>query len=331
MRRTEVAARIADLVGDGLLTITSPQAGWPSHGVVNLDGTRVPVSVFAGPVSLSHRDRDEYERRFQNPGQNHSIVIDPHRYPLLLGLLETDQALNIDRPVLVLADAVRREGRNTRFSVFASTASLAEAGRKGWSEDHSASGEIVRCFYPELLPAVVAALLDDAIPPAVAVQAAIEGSGLAQAAEPDIPAAAERARRAASTLVRDARFSRRVIIAYNARCAMCGLDADLVQAAHIYPAAAPGSHDEPWNGIALCPNHHLAFDRHILAVHPGTQQIIFSPDIHDRLPDESAMQAFVASTFGQLAEPADSTARPRAEMFTNRYQHFAPSYTWLKA
>ena len=331
MRRPEVVARIAELVGGGLLTIASPQAGWPSDGMVNLGGKLVPVSVFAGPVTLSHRDRDEYERRFQNPGQNHPIVIDPHRYPLLLGLLESDQALHIDRPVLVLADPVRREDRNTRFSVFASTASLAEAGRKGWSEDYSGSGETVRCFYPELLPVVVAALLDDAIPPAMAVQAAIEGSGLPQAAEPDIPAAAERARRAASTLVRDARFSRQVITAYNARCAMCGLDAGLVEAAHIYPAAAPGSHDEPWNGIALCPNHHLAFDRHMLAVHPGTRQIIFSPDIHDQLPDESAMQAFITSTFGQLAEPADNTAVPPAGMFTNRYHYFAPSYTWLKS
>jgi len=331
MRRTEVASRIADLVGSGLLTITSLRAGWPSDGFLELGGTLLPVSVFAGPVTLSHRDRDQYERRFQNPGQNHPIIVDPQRHPLLLGLLESDQALDIGRPVLMLADPVRRQGRITRFSVFASTASLAEAGRKGWSEDRSASGETVRCFYPELLPAVVAALLDDAIPPATAIQAAIEGSGLSQAAEPDIPAAAQRARRAATMLVRDARFSRHVIAAYDARCAMCGLDADLVQAAHIYPAAASGSHDAPWNGIALCPNHHLAFDRHMLAVHPSTRQIIFSPGIHGRLNDEPAVQAFVASTFGHLAEPADETARPRAEMFVSRYHHFAAAYTWLKA
>ncbi len=330
MRRTEVAARIADLVGDGLLAITSAQAGWPSHGVLNFSGNPVPVSLFAGPVTLSHRDRDKYERRFQNPGQNHPIIIDSGHYPLLCGLMEKDQALHISRPLLVLADPFRREGKNTRFSVFASTASLMEASQKGWSEDRSASGETVRCFYPQLLPVVVEALLDNAIPATMAVQAAVDGSGLSQAAGPDIPAAAERARRAATTLVRDARFSRRVITAYTGRCAMCGLDAELVQAAHIYPAAAPGSHDEPWNGVALCPNHHLAFDRHMLAVRPGTGQIIFSPNVHSQLPDDPALQAFVASTFDQLAEPTDATVRPRAEMFTSRYSHFEASYSWLK-
>jgi hypothetical protein len=331
MRRTEVAARIADLVGDGLLTITSAQAGWPSLGTLNLSGQRVPVSVFAGPVTLSHRDRDTYERRFQNPGQNHPIVIDPDHYPLLLGLLENDDALQIDRPVLVLADAFRREGRNSRFSVFASTASLAEAAQKGWSEDHNTAGEMVRCLYPPLLPVVVAALIDDAIPASTAVQAAIEGSGLAEAPEPDMPAAAERARRAASALVRDARFARRVISAYDGRCAMCGLNAELVQAAHIYPAAAPGSHDEPWNGIALCPNHHLAFDRHMLAVSPSTRQIVFGPGIHDRVPDQPDLQAFVSRTYDFLAEPSDRAARPRMEMFTGRYKYFAPAYIWLTA
>lgn len=248
---------------------------------------------------------------------------------MLLGLLESDFRLGIDRALLVLADPVRRTGRITRFSVFVSVPALLEANAKGWSEDRTTSGETVRCFLPPLLPVVVSALRDDAIPPSSAMQAVIEGAGLALAAEPEIPAAAERARRAAMTLVRDARFGRRVIAAYNGRCAMCGFAADLVEAAHIYPVSAPGSHDEPWNGIALCPNHHLAFDRHLLAVHPDTREIVFSPVIHSQVPDSPAMRAFVEGTFTRLAEPDDMASRPVTSMFSERYLYYPKVYTWI--
>lgn len=329
MRRTEVAARIAALVGQDLLTIDQLQAGWPSLGTLAVNGQPLQVALFAGSVGLSHRDRDEYERRFQNPGSDRPIVLDPQRYPLLLGLLENDPALHIEKPLLMLADPVRRAGRVTRFSVFASAASLSEANEKGWSEDLSTSGETVRCFYPQLLPIVVAALLDDAIPASYALQSVIDGSGLVQATGTEIPEASERARRAATTLVRDAKFSRRVIAAYNSRCAMCGLNAELVQAAHIYPASAPGSHDEVWNGLALCPNHHLAFDRHLLAVQPLTREIVFSPQAHSQVAEVPAMNAFVTGTFPKLAEPEDQAARPLVDMFTRRYRHFSAAYDWL--
>ena len=78
----------------------------------------------------------------------------------------------------------------------------------------------------------------------------------------DDPAAQLRARIATSRLLRDARFRKKVVSAYDARCAMCGLDLDLVVAAHILPVAAPGSMDIVPNGIALCENHHRLFDSH---------------------------------------------------------------------
>jgi HNH endonuclease len=261
VRRTITAARIADLVGLDRFTITDLQNGWPSLGTLVVDGQPLQVSLFAGRVGPTGRGRDARERRFQNPAevQHREIVLDPQRYPLLLGLLEGDGALHIERPLLMLPDPIHRAGKVTRTSVFVSVASLLEAAEKGWSEALNRKGETIRCFYPQLLPVVVAGLLEDAIPASYALQSAIEGSGLSEASGDDIAAAAERARRAATTLVRDARFSRRVITAYGGLCAMCGLDAELVQAAHIYPASAPGSQDEPWNGLALCPNHHLAF------------------------------------------------------------------------
>jgi hypothetical protein len=153
--------------------------------------------------------------------------------------------VRVDRPLIVSADPFRREGRITRFSVFVSVTTLQVALDKGWSEDLNVAGETIRCFLPPLLAVSYAADRDRAAPSTSAMQAAIEGSGLIAATAQQIPAAADRARRAGSTLVRDARFSRRVIDAYGGLCAMCGLGVGLVQGAHIYPASAPGSYDEP--------------------------------------------------------------------------------------
>lgn len=70
-------------------------------------------------------------------------------------------------------------------------------------------------------------------------------------------------RKFVSTIVRRYRaadFRRRVLGAYGFRCAMCGLQLNLIDAAHIIPVAVSGSSDETFNGVALCKLHHAAFD-----------------------------------------------------------------------
>lgn len=70
-------------------------------------------------------------------------------------------------------------------------------------------------------------------------------------------------------LVRSAVFSREVLRAYQSTCAVSGLQllsttgaAPLLDACHIVPWAV--SHDDTiGNGLALCPNLHRAFDRHL--------------------------------------------------------------------
>jgi putative restriction endonuclease len=60
---------------------------------------------------------------------------------------------------------------------------------------------------------------------------------------------------------READFRFRVLTAYGSRCAMCGVQLDLVEAAHILPVAANESTDETSNGVSLCSLHHDAFDK----------------------------------------------------------------------
>jgi HNH endonuclease len=327
--RADVVERIAELVGEDVLRITSRDSGWPAIGELIVDGAAAPIAMFAARIGLSHRDRDDVERRFQNPGTDRPIVEIPGKDLLLVGLWETDELEHVQRSLLVSADPLHRKGRTTRFSVFVSMAMLHAALVNGWSEDQNATGESIRCFVPSLLPLSYAADRDGAAPPISAMQAAIEGSGLLAANDEEVPAASQRARRAGSTLVRDARFSRRVVDAYGGLCAMCGLDVGLVEGAHIYPVSAPGSYDEPWNGLALCANHHLAFDKHLVAIDPESFGIHLHNDIRDQASRNDAVQAFVNGTYARLTEPIDRSASPRAQMFQMRYDFCVDQYDWL--
>jgi len=78
---------------------------------------------------------------------------------------------------------------------------------------------------------------------------------------------------------RDGAFRHTILEIYDYRCAACGIrvkisDAlSLVEAAHIIPFGV-SRNDKPDNGLALCPNHHWAMDRFLIA--PWTQQHLAS-------------------------------------------------------
>jgi putative restriction endonuclease len=64
--------------------------------------------------------------------------------------------------------------------------------------------------------------------------------------------------------LRAANFRSRVLTAYGYRCAFCGLQLNLVQAAHILPVNVEGSTDATYNGVAACYLHHVAYDRGLI-------------------------------------------------------------------
>lgn len=81
-----------------------------------------------------------------------------------------------------------------------------------------------------------------------------------QSAQLDQYIARERQRLASTRLSRDARFGPLVREQFDFSCAVCGVQLEIVEAAHIIPAREPDGKDEIWNGIALCPSHHELFD-----------------------------------------------------------------------
>lgn len=67
-----------------------------------------------------------------------------------------------------------------------------------------------------------------------------------------------------SRLSRDAGFRKKVITAYERRCAVTRMQLRLIEAAHILPVGVEGSTDDVTNGICLSPTYHRAYDRGLI-------------------------------------------------------------------
>jgi putative restriction endonuclease len=63
---------------------------------------------------------------------------------------------------------------------------------------------------------------------------------------------------------RDPNFRKKVYEAYNNKCAMCGIQLELIEAAHIVPHSHEVGTDDISNGVGLCSLHHTAYDKSLI-------------------------------------------------------------------
>jgi len=132
----------------------------------------------------------------------------------------------------------------------------------------------------------------------------------------DLPASRRKVMTTTLRLLRDRRFGEKVLTAYGHRCAMCGVQLRLLDAAHILPVAHPDSNDNVTNGVALCALHHRAYDMALVAF-DQTYEIIVSQDILASLAAEGrngglgAFQAVLAPT---LLLPQTQASHPSLNM-----------------
>jgi hypothetical protein len=145
--RASLVEHLAGLTGRDVLRVVDRRNGWPGIVRVRVGGDFVPAALHVGPIGLSHRGRDDVERRFQNPGQGKEVQAPGGAKPLLLGLWEEAR-----QPVLVAMDAEHRLGRMTRQSMFIPLATLHDAANRGWAEHTNTAGERITAFHPALLP-----------------------------------------------------------------------------------------------------------------------------------------------------------------------------------
>jgi hypothetical protein len=328
--RAQLFMRLVGMVGANRFQAISPLSGWPSRATLALTGGIADVALFVGPVGLSHRNRDTVERRFQNPliagvpvGEpaGKPIVIPAGTVPLLLGVWEEGS-----RPVLVAANARLREGNNARYSIFAPLEMLERAVGTGWEERTNTDGEELTAFWPELLPIYAQSVFTGVSLDAGEVSNLFDAAGVLEEPTED---SLERARKASLRLVRRKAFSKEVCQAYGNLCALCGLNFSLVVGAHIYPVTAPQSSDKIWNGLALCSNHHAAFDSHLIHVSPGTWTVRLHPKLQSGQGMNEACRNFVHTTYAQVRLPSEEVNRPRESMFTRRYDFYTTKYDWV--
>ncbi|MEZ4793891.1 MAG: HNH endonuclease [Bacteroidia bacterium] len=114
--------------------------------------------------------------------------------------------------------------------------------------------------------------------------------------------------------IRDNSFKSRILTSYSNRCAFCGVQLKLIDAAHIVPVQHDGT-DETSNGIALCALHHRAFDRNLVTFN-GDYQIIYNQSQFDKLREiglDGGADKFVGDLRAVIHLPPTVSDRPHVD------------------
>jgi putative restriction endonuclease len=132
---------------------------------------------------------------------------------------------------------------------------------------------------------------------------------------------------------RDAAFRRTILELYDYRCAACGVrvllnqQLSLVEAAHLIPFAV-SRNDRPTNGVALCPNHHWAMDRHLIAPCPDSRRKAGVWRVNDRQLDDriEGQRDLVALAGKPVIPPGEEKFFPALESLRWREEHLVTAY-----
>jgi putative restriction endonuclease len=127
-------------------------------------------------------------------------------------------------------------------------------------------------------------------------------------------------------------FRHTILEIYDYRCAACGIrvrisdDLSLVEAAHIIPFGV-SRNDKPDNGLALCPNHHWAMDRHLIAPCPDPKRRAgiwrVDPGLEARIEGQKDL---VALANQPVIPPSEEKFYPALESLRWRENHLNARY-----
>jgi putative restriction endonuclease len=132
---------------------------------------------------------------------------------------------------------------------------------------------------------------------------------------------------------RDSAFRRTILEIYDYRCAACGIrvvlesQVTLVEAAHLIPFRV-SQNDKPTNGVALCPNHHWAMDRHLIAPCPDVRRRAGIWRVNEnRLDDRIEGQRDLVALSGKaVIPPSEQKFYPAAESLRWREENINAIY-----
>ena len=114
---------------------------------------------------------------------------------------------------------------------------------------------------------------------------------------------------------RDANFRIIVYEAYQYRCAMCGIQLELIEAAHIVPHSHKKGTDEIGNGIALCALHHRAYDRSLIYFDEELNILINEKKMEylEKVGLDSGFRKFRNLAFDKIRVPENHVLRPNLD------------------
>ena len=230
-----------------------------------VDGEKVTFFV----TNISHAGRDDPdEYRIQCPGGLPEDLAG-HRASsqsvCILGYNTDTDTFTAWDPDLFLA----RSRRAQRFSLYTRLTYQLKARSEGFAIYRDSVGQNVLSFRSEFLGIYVAntepmhSATDRALQRLVRVYSdsrsgAVSGSS--------VTVSRRRINVAHSQYARSPQFRQDVVEAYENSCAMCGLQLELIEAAHLVPHAHPRGLDIVPNGIALCALHHKSLDTGLLYI-----------------------------------------------------------------
>lgn len=102
-------------------------------------------------------------------------------------------------------------------------------------------------------------------------------------------------------------FRRKVLKAYNNTCAVCEIkEPKILRASHIVPVSKGGS-DEVENGLCLCANHEIAFDKGLIKIQPNGVIQVLSDEIKELR--------------SEILYPADKSQYPSKQYLKMKYDN----------
>lgn len=277
------------------------------------------VTIFVGNIHFAKRaDLDEY--RIQCPGNLPATLNDSKLRGdtvLILGFSADVHAFSAWDPDRFLA----RNLRVQRFSVYTRLSRMQEASSQGFSTHIDTDGQVVVMFRPDLIGLYLenSTVLHQAT--AQKLRRIAEVYSNAQSGQPPVRPIVVKRQRIQITSTeypRSPKFRQEVLGAYSYRCAMCGIQLDLVEAAHIVPHAHPKGLDTVSNGLALCALHHRSFDTGLLYVRDDYSIHLNSARVRHlkKMSRSDGLQSYKRQLRRELFLPAESACLPAPENLT---------------
>ena len=164
---------------------------------------------------------------------------------------------------------LERSRRTQRFSMYTRLSGLMRASREGFARYIDTGGQNALQFRSEYLGLYIenAEIIHEATNQALQKIVDVYGSTqLGTTPKRRVVVAKRKVEMTHVQYVRNPQFRQEVLSAYGNRCAMCRVQLELIEAAHLVPHAHPKGLDVVGNGVALCALHHKSLDSGLLYI-----------------------------------------------------------------